>query len=93
VAIDRAIVWKLVRSTPAESMPGMKNRPAVIPPWPAPSWNWAEKMTENRLSSRIGNRKEKNTDSFSREYIFSSRMVRSSPRASAFTTPPPWCRR
>ena len=54
-----------------------------MPPGAAGSWNWLEKITENRLSSRIGKRKEKKTASFSREYIFSSRAVRSSPRGTA----------
>src|ERR671910_531343 len=70
---DIAIVWKLVSRTPADSMPGRKYPPAVIPP-SAPS-NWLPKMTENSARSRMGNRKEKNTASFSREYIFSSGSV------------------
>ena len=81
--------WKLVSITPAATIPGRKKRAALTPSVSPSPLNCLLKITENMLSMRIGKTKEKNTASFSRKYIFSSRTVRSQPMATTLTARPP----
>ena len=68
VATDRAMVWKLVRSTPAATMPARKN-PAVMPRLRVLELA-AESPRTGEQQDQKG--KAKMNASFSREYCFSS---------------------